>query len=188
MNGVSGNGMRSAVRTALGMLDRVNVGAYYLVGGLLAAISVVVLLQVIVRFVLTNLGINVAAPWTEEMARYLLVWLIFLGAGIGCRRMQLISLGFVVAWMPRMLGIVVRYLALILCIGMFILMVRYGYQFVAVLGTSELSPVMQIPKTWVYWAMPVGAVLMILNTLAFIADNWLAGGDIRHSGGLADEA
>ncbi len=180
--------MRPAVRSALGFLDRLNTAVYFLTGALLAVISVVVLMQVIVRFVLTSAGINISAPWTEEIARYLLVWMIFLGAAVGCRRMQLISLEFVVKGAPRLLGIIIRHLALALCLGLFLLLLRFGVQFVQVLGASELSPVMQISKTWVYWAMPAGAALMIVNTLAFIAESWLDGRDIRISGTLADEA
>jgi TRAP-type C4-dicarboxylate transport system permease small subunit len=180
--------MRLALRKALEMLGWLNTAVYYLIGGLLAAISVVVFLQVIVRFVLTSIGINISAPWTEELARYLLIWLIFLGAAVGCRRMQLISLGFVINAMPELMGKIVRYAALLLCLLLFVLMLRFGIQFVQILGASELSPVMQISKVWVYWAMPAGAVLMIVNTLAFMAESLLEGRDIRQSGGLADEA
>jgi TRAP-type C4-dicarboxylate transport system permease small subunit len=180
--------MRSAVRGALGLLGRLNLAVYYLVGLLLAVISAVVLAQVLVRLVLTAVGVNIAAPWTEELARYLLIWLIFLGAAIGCRRMQLLSLSFVLVSLPTAIGVAVRHLALLLWLGLFLLMFRYGVEFVQILGRSELSPVMQIPKTWVYWAMPVGAALMILNTLAFVAESWIEGHDIRQSGGLIDEA
>lgn len=180
--------MRSAVRRALGLLDHLNAAVYYAVGALLAAIAAIVLMQVAVRLVLTAIGVNIAAPWTEELARYLLVWLIFLGAAVGCRRMQLISLTFVIGGLPDAAGRALRHLALVACLGLFLLMIRYGVEFVQVLGRSELSPVMQIPKTWVYWAMPVGAVLMILNTLAFMAESWAEGRDIRRSGILADEA
>jgi TRAP-type C4-dicarboxylate transport system permease small subunit len=179
--------MRSAVRKALGILEWLNAAVYHLIGGLLAVIALVVLIQVMVRFVLTSLGINISAPWTEELARYLLVWLIFLGAALGCRRMQLISLEFVVKALPRALGTVVRLAALGLCLVLFALLLRFGVQFVQILGASELSPVMQIPKTWVYWAMPVGAALMIVNTLAFVLEAWVEGADIRQSGALGDE-
>jgi TRAP-type C4-dicarboxylate transport system permease small subunit len=180
--------MRSAVAKALTLIDRLNTVVYYAVGILLAAISTVVLMQVIVRFVLTNFGLNISAPWTEEAARYLLVWLIFLGAAVGCRRMQLISLGFVVSGTPPLVGAALRYAALVLCLLLFLLMIRYGIEFVQVIGRSELSPVMQIPKTWVYWAMPVGSALMVVNTCAFVAETWLEGRDIRRTGGLAEEA
>lgn len=180
--------MRGLVRAGLAGLQGLNAAIYYLIGLLLAVICGVVLIQVLVRFVLTAVGVNIAAPWTEELARYLLVWMIFLGAALGCRKMQLISLDFVVKAMPRRIGQAARLIALGLCLLMFLLMLRFGWDFVRILGGSELSPVMQIPKTWVYWAMPIGAALMIVNTLAFLAEAWLEGRDIREGSGLAEDA
>jgi TRAP-type C4-dicarboxylate transport system permease small subunit len=178
--------LKAAVRSTLALLERLNTAVYYLIGGILALISVVVLGQVLVRFVLTHLGLNISAPWTEELARFLLVWLIFLGAAVGCRRMQLISLDFVLKALPGLIGQAARYIALGLCLYLFVLLVIYGHQFVRIIGASELSPVMQISKSWVYWAMPVGGALMIINTLAFIAEAIVDGKDIRSAGGIAD--
>jgi TRAP-type C4-dicarboxylate transport system permease small subunit len=178
--------LKAAVRSTLALLERLNTAAYYLIGGILALISVVVLVQVLVRFVLTHLGLNISAPWTEELARFLLVWLIFLGAAVGCRRMQLISLDFVLKALPGLIGQAARYIALGLCLYLFMLLVIYGHQFVRIIGATELSPVMQISKSWVYWAMPVGGALMIINTLAFIAEALVDGKDIRAAGGIAD--
>lgn len=176
--------MQRAMRTLFGLLDHVNRAVYYTLGLLLAVISFVVLLQVLVRFVLTAAGINIAVPWTEELARYLLVWMILLGAGVGCRRMQLIALTFVITWLPSWLGSAARLLALGLSLWLFVILLIYGYQFVQVIGRTELSPVLQISKNWVYWAMPVGAALMIVNTLAFIAEALMPGGDIRATSSL----
>jgi TRAP-type C4-dicarboxylate transport system permease small subunit len=167
-------------------LDALNRAIYYLVGALLAVITVVVFIQVLVRFVLTHAGLNISAPWTEELARFLLVWLVFLGAAVGCRRMQLISLDFVVKAVPGIAGRLLRYLALALCLWLFVLMVRYGTQFVTIIGRTEMSPVMQVSKAWVYWAMPVAAVLMIINTCAFALEAFLEGRDIRDAATIAD--
>lgn len=172
------------MRMLFDWLDHLNRAVYYMLGGLLAVISVVVLIQVLVRFVLTAAGINIAAPWTEELARYLLVWMIFLGAGVGCRRMQLIALTFVINWLPPRLGSAARLLALCLCLWLFGILLFYGWQFVRLIGGSEMSPVMQISKSWVYWAMPIGAALMITNTLAFIAEALMPGGDLRATSSL----
>jgi TRAP-type C4-dicarboxylate transport system permease small subunit len=114
------------------------------------------------------------------------VWLVFLGAAVGCRRMQLISLDFVVKAVPGIAGRLLRYLALALCLWLFVLMVRYGTQFVTIIGRTEMSPVMQVSKAWVYWAMPVAAVLMIINTCAFALEAFLEGRDIRDAATLAD--
>ncbi len=132
--------MRSAVAKALDGIDRLNAAIYYAVGLLLAGITIVVLMQVIVRFVLTHFGLNVSAPWTEELARYLLVWMIFLGAAVGCRKMQLISLGFVVTGVPPLVGAALRYAALLVCLLLFLLLIRYGYEFVQVIAAANSAP------------------------------------------------
>ncbi|MBM3525351.1 MAG: TRAP transporter small permease [Alphaproteobacteria bacterium] len=168
-----------------GALDHVNHFVLRLIGVGLMVITLVVFLQVLVRFVLTAIGINISAPWTEEVARYVLIWCVFLGAGVGCRKAQLISLEFVVRWAPGWTGQAMRYLALLLCAALFLLLINVGYQFVVVIGRTELSPVMQIPKTWVYWAMPAGAALMVVNTVALMAEAIVSRRDIRDIGGIA---
>ena len=175
---------RGKMRMMLGWLDRLNRAVFFFVGALLAAIACVVLIQVVVRFVLTAVGINLVAPWTEELARYLLVWMVFLGAAVGCRKMQLIALTFVIGWVPPLLGRAARLVALGLCLWFFTILVYYGWQFVQIIGRTELSPVMQISKNWIFWAMPVGATLMFVNTLAFVAEAMLPGGDLRATGSL----
>lgn len=175
---------RGKMRMMLDWLDVLNRAVFFFVGALLAAIACVVLIQVVVRFVLTAVGINVVAPWTEELARYLLVWMVFLGAAVGCRKMQLIALTFVIGWVPPLLGRAARLVALGLCLWFFAILVYYGWQFVQIIGRTELSPVMQISKNWIFWAMPVGASLMIVNTLAFVAEAMLPGGDLRATGSL----
>jgi TRAP-type C4-dicarboxylate transport system permease small subunit len=55
------------------------------------------------------------------------------------------------------------------------------------LGRSERSPVLGITRDYVYWAMPVGMVLMILNSLALIAETILEGRDIRFASDFAPE-
>ncbi|CFO81722.1 TRAP-type C4-dicarboxylate transport system%2C small permease component [Bordetella pertussis] len=48
-------------------------------------------------------------------------------------------------------------------------------------GAIETSPVLSMPKTWIYLAMPVGFGLMFLNTATLIAECLLQGIDIRHA-------
>ncbi len=166
------------MRSVIWLVDRLNLGLTYLIGVLLFVMTFAVLTQVLVRFVLTAAGINFSAAWTEEVARYVLIWIVFLGAGIGCRRRQLISLEFVVRWMPSLAGQGVVHLGLLICIGFFGLLVSVGLAFME-LGAVESSPVMQVPKAWVYAAMPAGASLMMLNTVTLIAETLLQRVDIR---------
>lgn len=162
----------------LRIVDGLNWLLTAVVGVLLAVMATAVFGQVMVRFVLTAVGINISAPWTEELARYVLIWIVFLGAGIGCRKGQLISLEFVVRALPWLAGQVAKHAGYLMCIGFFGLMVSVGIAFVE-LGRVETSPVMNLSKSWVYWAMPAGASLMILNTAAFMAEALVTRADIR---------
>ena len=166
------------MRSIVWLVDRLNLVLTYVIGLLLAVMAFAVLTQVVVRFVLTAVGINLSAAWTEEVARYVLIWIVFLGAGIGCRRRQLISLEFVVRWLPSLPGQALVHLGLVVCIGFFGLLVSVGFAFME-LGSVETSPVMQVPKAWVYAAMPAGASLMILNTAVLMAETLMRGRDIR---------
>lgn len=168
----------------LKLVDALNLLLSWMVGLLLALMAAAVLGQVLVRFVLTAVGINISAPWTEELARYLLIWIVFLGAGIGCRKGQLISLEFLVRALPPLPGQALRYAGLAVCIGLFGLLISVGIAFVE-LGRVETSPVMNLSKSWVYWAMPAGASLMILNTASFMAEALITRQDIRLIGGSA---
>ncbi len=168
------------MRVFVRAVDRLNVLVTWAVGLLLAVVSVAVMAQVLVRFVLTAAGLNISAPWTEELARYCLIWMIFLGAGVGVRRSQMIALEFVVRKVPARIGVAMRYFVIAISVVFFCLLVWVGLEFVA-LGRSETSPVMGITKDLVYWAMPVGAVLMILNSLALVVETLIEGRDIRYA-------
>ena len=168
------------MRLFLRATDAVNAVMTVAVGLLLMVVSAAVLWQVTVRLVLTAAGINISAPWTEELARYCLIWMVFLGAGIGVRHARMIALEFVIRALPGGVGIPLRYGVTLLSVAFFALLIWVGVQFVE-LGRTEVSPVMRLRKDWVYWAMPVGAGLMVLNSLALVVETLMEGRDLRYA-------
>ncbi len=174
------------MRIFLRVMDGVNAVVTAIVAALLAVVATAVMAQVLVRFVLTSLGINISAPWTEELARYTLIWMVFLGAAVGVRHARMIALEFGVRKLPPRSGIPLRYAVMILSMAFFGLLFTVGIDFLD-LGRSETSPVMGITKDRVYLAMPVGMVLMILNSLALIAETIVEGLDIRFASDFAPE-
>jgi len=174
------------LRLFVAAMDRVNAFATALVAALLAIVALAVMGQVTVRFVLTAFGINISAPWTEEVARYTLIWMVFLGAAIGVRHARMIALEFGIRKLPKGVGVPIRYAVMIMSMAFFGLLFWVGMDFLE-LGRSERSPVLGITRDYVYWAMPVGMVLMILNSLALIAETILEGRDIRFASDFAPE-
>jgi TRAP-type C4-dicarboxylate transport system permease small subunit len=169
------------MRIGLAAIDGLNSLVGWVLAALLAVISVIVLIQVIVRFVLTAVGINISAAWTEELARYLLCWMVFLGAAYGCRKAQLMSLDFAVSRLPGAFGQVARYVALVICLCFFAMLIQVGLAFME-FGRSETSPVMHLHMHWIYAAIPVGAAVMIVNTIGLMLEAWITRSDIRSIG------
>ena len=112
--------------------------------------------------------------------------MVFLGAAVGVRHARMIALEFGVRKMPTQIGVPVRYAVMIICMAFFGLLFSAGLDFIE-LGKSETSPVLGIAKDKVYWAMPVSMVLMILNSLALIAETKIEGRDIRFASDFAPE-
>ena len=53
----------------------------FIVVPLVAVMTAVIILQVFFRYVLKG-----SLPWSEELSRYLMIWVTFVGASIGVKR------------------------------------------------------------------------------------------------------
>lgn len=165
-----------------------NAALRHLVGAMLGVMVLTVAAQIVVRFVLPKFGIVVAAPWTEELARYLMVWSIFLGAAIATRTGAMIAMDSVVNALPAALGDGVRTLSFVITLSFFALLVWLGVIWTQ-FGMIETSTVMAVPMALVYAAMPVGSAIAILNILALMAERHLQRrSDRRAAQAAADEA
>jgi len=152
-------------------VDGTNAAIRVLIAALLAGMCACALLQVIVRLVLDSVGLNLSVPWSEELSRYFMIWLIFLGAAYACRHAQLIALTVVVENIPAPLRRLANMAAALVCIAFYALLIYVGLAAFRA-GFVEMSPVLQFPKAYIYVAMPIGGAVMILNTLAFLAEGW----------------
>ena len=126
---------------------------------LMTAMVLVISAQVWYRFVL-----NDPLSWSEELGRYMFVWISFLGAAVGIR--YRVHLG--IDLLEKMVSAkAYRYLAVMvnLIIQVFLVTVAYqGYDILSVVKFQK-SASMGISMTYPYAAVPVGAVLMLINSL-----------------------
>lgn len=159
-------------------MDRVNAGLTTVCGLALALMVLSVFIGVLARFVFSHTSLRVSVPWTEEVSRYLMIWTVFLGAGIACRQGKLIGVEFLVSALPAPIGRALKYLSFLLAGGFYVLLCVIGLQWLE-FGQSQTSPVMEVPMVVINLAMLVGGVLMVLNTLTLVLATRLADRDIR---------
>lgn len=170
----------SSARRMLRGMDRLNRWLVKLCGLALVAMVASVTLGILVRFVFSHLDIHISASWTEEVSRYLMIWTVFIGSAVACRRGKLIGVEALITYLPEGLGRTLKYLSLWLTVVFYGVLCWVGWQWLA-FGQSQTSPVLELPLAFVNAAMVVGGVLMILNTLALMLETRVNGRDIRNA-------
>lgn len=129
-----------------------------------AGMSIIVFLQVFFRFV-----VYVPFPWSEESARYLMIWMGMVGAATAMRYGRHIGVTVLVERLPPR---VCRFLSPLTDLAMVVFLVvlaKEGFR-LAVENAVQYSPAMNLPMLIPYLAIPVGAALMILEIAASLLD------------------
>lgn len=150
----------------LKIMEIVNVVVTWIVAVILGTMSVVVFSQVIYRYVL-----EAPLPWSEELARYLMVWLVLLGASLGLRSKALIGMEALVNVFPAPLKRFSIEAVLVFSLLFLSVVMIYGMK-LTIMNHAQVSPAMEIPMSWPYAAIPVGALLMIANALVVAIERW----------------
>lgn len=140
-------------------INRVTEGILVIV---LSGMAVVVLLQVIFRYVL-----NLPLFWTEELARYCLVWSSLLGSAVAVKRGQHIAVTIFMERLPPLLRRGLTMIALISVAAILTIILWGGIQLVAI-TRAQISPALRVSMSVPYLAVPVGAALMLLHTIVRI--------------------
>ncbi|MFD1020190.1 TRAP transporter small permease [Thalassobacillus hwangdonensis] len=138
-------------------LDRINKGTENIAAVFLFTMVLLVFLKVVTRVLIQS-----SFPWTEELSRYLMIWITFLGASIAFNYAAHIGVDFVVDKLPRMLKAVVQVIAAAACMVFFLLLIFKGFE---LMGRSMIqsSPALNLPMGYVYAIIPISGILMSFN-------------------------
>jgi len=141
------------------VLDIVSAIVKWVMLAMASGIFVVICMAVFTRYVL-----NVVPSWSEEVPRYMLVWITYLGAALCVRLQEHISLDIFFNLMSvraRRLG----HLVLNLMVGTVgVIMVVYGLGLVRQFG-DDLMESIPVKNLWLYLAMPTSGLLIILYVI-----------------------
>jgi TRAP-type C4-dicarboxylate transport system permease small subunit len=132
-------------------------------------LAFVVFYQVFTRYVL-----NDAAGWTEEIARYLLIAVTFLGGAMAVRRNTHIQVDFVYRFLPRAPGRVLSLLVDAVRVAFFGYAVWLTWLLMDRIGSQRMA-VVELPIGLVFGAMLVGFALMFTRALQVAWKHWRQG-------------
>jgi TRAP-type C4-dicarboxylate transport system permease small subunit len=106
--------------------------------------------------------------WSEEITRFVFIWMVFMGASLATSLKDHIRVDMFPKFMSRfkrgtnILQIVVSFLNSFLLIFLIVI----GFKLVGY--SIQVSPALFIPWRYVYLAIPVGAICMLLYEVTFI--------------------
>jgi len=126
------------------------------------ALFILVIAQILFRYVF-----KISAPWTEEAARYLMIWMALLAAGIAFQKGQHFNIDFVTS---RLRAEIQRKIALftgLLAFVFILCIILWGVPF-AILGFFTISPGLEITMFLPYLAIPVAGAVMMLNLIVYL--------------------
>ena len=129
---------------------------------IISAMAIVVFIEVMFRYVLWF-----PLFWTEEFARYCLVWSSLLAAGIALKRGQHIAVTFVTERFPKQIRTVAG-LGGDIFVAILLAVILWGGIYLVILTRHQLSPAMRLSMSLPYMAIPTGSAIMLFHVLTSI--------------------
>ncbi|MBW1695684.1 MAG: TRAP transporter small permease [Deltaproteobacteria bacterium] len=129
----------------------------------LACILTTVILQVFFRYVA-----RIVVPWTEEFARYLCIWMVFMGAAAAVAKETHIRITFVLDRMPEKIRLAFEVLSLVI-VFLFNLILFLGSIDLIRLNWGQQAVTFPVSVAVLYLAIAVSSffILVFLLVLCF---------------------
>lgn len=124
---------------------------------LLLTMVALVFIQIVSRVIISS-----SFPWTEEVARFMMIWITFLGASVAFQYGAHIGVEAFVERVPAKIRAFFVIITMLVCLSFFGLLIIYGYE-LASGAFVQTSPALQIPLGYIYYIIPISGVLMSLN-------------------------
>lgn len=151
-----------------------------LVGTMLVGICLIVFAGVFFRYFL-----HIGLGWTEEAARYLQIWMTFLGATVAVKRWSHFQLMIVNEWIPKGWQRFTRIFALGTVMVLAGIMVNNGMEITAI-SWDQTSPIMNWNFGYLYLVVPISGALMALFAIRHLIDA-LRGNIVQAAGIMGPE-
>lgn len=130
----------------------------YIMAVLLGVISIVMMSQVIARYVFHN-----GFTWAEEVCRYCFVYSGLLSAGYCARKGIALRVDAIFNFFPKPVQIAIDIVSKLLMI--FLYAFFFVNSFALIARTDNVSTAMQLPMKYVYAAIPLGMGLGIIRSV-----------------------
>lgn len=135
----------------------------FVAGALLIGVFALIIFQVFTRYVL-----SIPLPWSEEIARLMVVWLTFVGAGFVSSRNAHIAVDILAVYLPKRLAAASQIFALLLVAAASAYMIWAAISLMVLTGPLKMTA-SSLPMPVLYGAVLAGYLMILGHTLLNIA-------------------
>lgn len=129
---------------------------------LMGLMVIVILVQVFFRY-----GLNDALPWTEELARFMMLWMVSLMAPTAFRHGGFISIETIRRLLPKTVASVLNMVLLLISVVVLWWALRIGWNEVTGIGGRFAMPALKVPASLdlsIWMKVPRAAMMASLAT------------------------
>lgn len=131
---------------------------------LMVVFCAILFLQVVMRKVFNN-----SLSWSEELARYIFIWMVFIGISYGAKQMKHLKIDVFLNVFPKKLRAVIVILADLIVLVFGGVVVFAAYTTVSkYLQVGTASPAVHVPYWFIHSAPVVGYTLTIIRQIQTI--------------------
>jgi C4-dicarboxylate transporter DctQ subunit len=156
--------LRAIQRGLITIGHRIEIALMLMCSALLALLAIDLFLQVLARYVF-----RFSIPWTEEAARFGLVWFGLLAAAVAARRGMHFSFRWGVKPLPPKMRLRLRELVDVLVILFLVVVLKQGVEYVSIVS-NQVASASEVPMWVPYSGIPAGIGFLLLFYVLEVAD------------------
>ena len=140
---------------------------------------VLIFMQVVMRYVFQN-----SLSWSEELGRYLFIWLTWLSTGYAVRKKRHLRIEVITDFLSERGKLILDIITMIVWSGFTIFLINKSWGITAMIWRrGQLTAALEMPAAFTYAAVPVGATIMLLRLIDEIVRSWRKLSQLKAQGG-----
>ncbi len=133
----------------------------------LAFTTLLIFVQVCMRYIFNN-----SLSWSEELARYIFIWQIWLGTSVAMKEREHINLDMLSNKLQGKAKLVLALLANVLMLLFCAFLAKYGWDLVhSMMTRGNKSVALRIPMWIIYSSLPFSQLVVMLRVLGHVIEN-----------------
>lgn len=141
------------------VVDGLNIAVRWILAALMLVMTVLIGWQVIARFI-----VGESLTFSEEVSRFVMVWLVLLGAAYAAKNGRLMKVDIVEHMLSGRAKSTVIMVAGVLSIVFYLVLVVFGF-FIVSAVSYQMTPATEVSMSIPMAALPVGGILLVINTI-----------------------